>query len=66
MAGERFVVFESLLALVALEWFFPSVLPRVFLQLVRSSTSIVALVTFERLFTGVLSHNVFPLTVLIR
>ena len=58
MAGERFVVFESLLALVALEWFFPSVLLHVFLQSIRSSASVVALITFERLFSGVLSHHV--------
>ena len=66
MACEVLLMFERFITRVALELFFPSVLPHVFLQITRRSASIVALVTFERLFTGVLSHNVFPLTVLIR
>ena len=48
----------SFAALVALEGSLPSVLPHVLLQITRSSASIVALVTFERLFSGVLSHYV--------
>ena len=51
-------MFEIFTTLVALEWFFPSVLPHVFLQSIRSSASIGALVTFERLFSGVLPHHV--------
>ena len=48
----------SLAALVALEWSFPSVRPHVRLQITRSSASIVALVTFERLLSCVLPHHV--------
>ena len=58
MACEALLMFERFITLVALEWLFPSVLPHVILQSVRSSASVVALVTFERLFSGVLSHYV--------
>ena len=51
-------MFERFITLVALEWFFPSVLPHVYLQSSGSSASVVALVAFERLFSGVLSHYV--------
>ena len=51
-------IWVSLVALVALEWPLPSVLPHVPLQITRRSTSIVALVTFERLFACVLQHHV--------
>ena len=59
MFDEIFLLFVSLAALVALEWSLPSVLPHVFLQISRISASIVALVTFERFFTGMRSHHVF-------
>ena len=58
MAREAPLLFERFITLVALEWFFPSVLPHVFLQLIRSSASVVALVTFERLLSCVLPHHV--------
>ena len=45
-------------AMVALERSLPRVRPHVPLQITRSSASIVALVAFERLFSGVLSHYV--------
>ena len=45
-------------AMVALERSLPRVRPHVLLQITRSSASIVALVAFERLFSGVLSHYV--------
>ena len=48
----------SFAALVALEWSFPSVLPHVPLQMARLRANIVALVTFERLFSVVLCHHV--------
>ena len=57
MACEALLMFERFTTLAALEWFFPSVLLHVFLQSIRSSASIAALVTFEWLFSGVLSHN---------
>ena len=51
--------FERFYAMVAFVWFFHSVRLHVTLQITRSSASIVALVTFERLFSGlVLSHDV--------
>ena len=58
MLYERSLVGISLVALVALEWSLPSVLPHVLLQITRRSASIVALVTFERLFSCVLPHCV--------
>ena len=58
MACEASLLFERFITAVALEWLFPSVLPHVMLQSVRSSASIVALVTFKGLFSGVLSHHV--------
>ena len=58
MLFESSLVGVSLVALIALEWSLPSVLPHVLLQITRSSESKVALVTFERLFSGVLSHYV--------
>ena len=64
MLFESSFVCVSLVALVALEGSLPSVLPHVLLQKARSSASVVALVTFERLFSGVLSHYVkfqFPI-----
>ena len=57
MSREALLKFERFFTSVALEWFFPTVLPHVFLQIARRSTSMVALVTFERFFAGVLSHN---------
>ena len=48
----------SFLALVTLEWSVHSVRLHVHLQIARSSASVVALVTFEQLFSSVLSHRV--------
>ena len=54
---------KSFIALVALERSFTSVCHHVLLQITKNSESIGALVTFERLFTGVFSHPVnFQLT----
>ena len=58
MSREALLKFERFIAFVALEWLFPSVLPHMALQSTRSSASIAALVTFERLFSGVLPHHV--------
>ena len=58
MACEAPLLFEIFITLVALEWFFPRVRPHVPLQSIRSSTSVVALVTFERLLSCVLPHHV--------
>ena len=58
MVCEAPLLFERFITAVALEWFFPSVLPHMFLQSIRSSASVVALVAFERLFSGMLSHYV--------
>ena len=59
MSSEFLSPFESLIALVALEWSFPRMLPHVLLQSPRSSASVVALVTVEQLFSDlVLSHHV--------
>ena len=58
MACEALLMFERFIALVALEWFFPNVLHHVLLQITRRSACIVALVTLERLFSGVLCHHV--------
>ena len=58
MACETPLLFESFITLVALEWSLPSVPSHVFLQITRSSASIVALVTFERLFSCVHGHYV--------
>ena len=58
MACEAPLLFERFITAVALEWFLPSVLPHVVLQSARSSASVIALVTLERLFTSVLSHDV--------
>ena len=58
MFDKIFLLFESLAALVALKWSLPGVCLHMALQFTRSSASIVALVTFERLFSGVLSHHV--------
>ena len=55
---EGSLVFVSFAAVVALECFFPGMLPHVFLQSIRSSASVVALVTFEWFFSGVLPHHV--------
>ena len=60
---EISLIVVSLVALFALEGSLPSVLPHVALQITRSSASIVALVTFERLFSRMLPHHVnFQLT----
>ena len=58
MACEASLLFERFITAVALEWFFPGVLPHVSLQSIRSSASIVALATFKRLFFRVLPHDV--------
>ena len=52
-------IFVSLAASVALEWSLPRVRPHVPLHITRGSASIVALVTFERLLSCVLPHQVF-------
>ena len=54
MFCKRSLISVSLAALVALEWFLPSTLLLVALQMTRSSASVVALVAFERLFFCVL------------
>ena len=48
----------SLAALVALEWSLPSVRLHVPLQIIRRRASVDTLVTVERLFTGMRSHDV--------
>ena len=58
MLREMVALFERLVALGTLEWSLPSVRPHVYLQSIRSSASVVALVTVERLFSSVLSHCV--------
>ena len=58
MSFEILLPFESLIALAALEWSLPRMFSHVLLQSTRGNASIVALVTFERLFSGVLPHNV--------
>ena len=58
MTCEAALLFERFITFVALKWFFPSVLLLVFLQSARSSASIVALVTFERLLSCVHRHHV--------
>ena len=58
MLDEIILLLVSLAALVALEWSLPRVRPHVLLQSTRSSASIVALVTFERLLSCVLHHHV--------
>ena len=50
--------FVSFITLVALEWSFNSMCVPVPLQITRNSACIVALVTFVRVFTNVLSHHV--------
>ena len=57
MFCKIFLIYVSLAALFALEWSLPRVRPHVSLQITRSSASVVALVTFEWLFFGVLSHH---------
>ena len=52
------LMFVGFAALVALESSLPRVRPHVPLQCIRSSASIVALVTFERLLSCVLHHYV--------
>ena len=51
------LMFVSLVALAAPEWSRPSVLLHVLLQIARRSTSVVALVTFERLLSCVHPHH---------
>ena len=58
MLFESSLFCVSLGALIALEGSLPRVLLHVLLQITRSSESIVALVTFERFFSSVLSHHV--------
>ena len=58
MLFERSLVSVSLIALITLEQSLHSVYSHVLLQSIRSSASIVTLVTFERLFSRVLSHRV--------
>ena len=58
MLFDRSLHFVSLGALVALEGSLPSVRPHVLVQITRSGANIVALVTFERLFSGVFYHHV--------
>ena len=58
MCCELLLPFESLITLVALEWSLSSVRLHVGLQITRRSASIVAQVTLERFFSGVLSHHV--------
>ena len=58
MLFESSLVCVSLVALIALEWSLPSVLPHVLLQITRRSASVVALVTFERPFPCVHRHHV--------
>ena len=48
------LLFVSHAALVALEWSLPGVCLNMALQIARTSASIIALVTFEWLFSGVL------------
>ena len=50
--------FVSLAALFALEWSLPGVFLHVALQSKRLSGSVVALITLERLFSGVLHYHV--------
>ena len=52
------LMFVGIAAMVAIEWSLPGVLPHVALQSIRSGASIVALITFERFFSGVLPHHV--------
>ena len=63
MCGKTFLWFVSFLALVALKCFFLYVFLHVSLQSKRSDASIVALVTFERLFSSMLHHDmIFQMT----
>ena len=55
---EVLFLFESFNPLVALEWSFPSVRSHVLLQMTGFGASVVALVTFERLFSCMLPHCV--------
>ena len=58
MFCELALLSEGLAALVALEKLLPSVRPHVALQLIRRSTSVVALVTLVWLFSGMVPHHV--------
>ena len=58
MLLERSLASVSLVALITPEWFFPRMLPHVLLQITRRLASIDALITLERLFCCMLSHNV--------
>ena len=58
MSSEVPLQCESFIALVALEESLPSVRSQVSLQSVRSSASVVALFTFERLLSCVHPHHV--------
>ena len=57
MFYKIFLLFVGFAAFVALEWSFPSVRPHVSLQIIRSSASVLALVTFEWLLSCVLPHH---------
>ena len=50
--------FVSFITLVALEWSLHGMRPHVTFQITRRSTTVVALVTFERLFFCVHPHHV--------
>ena len=58
MFYETIVVTERFFAFSALEWLFPCVCPHVAFQMTRCHTSVVAVVTFEWLFSSMLPHNV--------
>ena len=62
MFYKIFLMFEGFAAMVALEWSLTRVRLHVPLQSIRSSASVVALVTFERLFSSVLSHVNFQIS----
>ena len=51
--------FESFITLIALEWSLHGMRLHVTLQMTRRNTRVVALVTFERLFSCVHPHHVF-------
>ena len=58
MFGEHVFSRVCFAASVALERLFPSVRPHVALQMIRSSASVVALVTLVWLFSCVVPHHV--------
>ena len=58
MSCKTRVRFVSFPALVALEWSRLNVFQSVFLQMTRCRAKVVALVTLERLFASMHTHNV--------